>query len=130
MHFSFILSQAHSLHIPSLMCTIRVNHIDLYLLVVLIRLFLQSIHRKYFSLMDMMISVNVSLICIYYNHRKLIELSIEQQMSIIVLIVLFPPSSFLVFRDWKYKFLGTVFMFLFDGISIAFITGLYYNHRL
>src|SRR5919108_3653806 len=45
----------HCLHIPSLICTIRVNPSDAYFLVGLIRLFPQSIHGKYFSFFDMMI---------------------------------------------------------------------------
>src|SRR5919198_9004 len=39
----------------SLICTIRVNPSDVYLLVGLILLFPQSIHVKYFSFFDMMI---------------------------------------------------------------------------
>ena len=46
LHFSFIFSQAHCLHIPSLICTICV-----YLLVGLILLLPQSIHAKYSCLL-------------------------------------------------------------------------------
>jgi hypothetical protein len=46
---------------------------------------------------------------------------------VIALIIVIPPACFIVFTSLKGKFLGTVFMFLFDGIAIAVISDLYYH---
>ena len=45
----------------------------------------------------------------------------------IALIIVFPPTCFIFFSSLRGQFLGTVFMFLFDGIAIAVISDLYYH---